>query len=82
MLDFESPEKKGIAFIIPNELSAKRLEDYMVTIDEVEKLTGLDFFDSMIDNIEEENIESKIRKESWKVSDKRYQLRISRWNFE
>ena len=54
----------------------------MVTIDEVEKLTGLDFFDSMIDNIEEENIESKIRKASWKVSDKRYQLRISRWNFE
>ena len=82
LLDFESPEKKGIAFIIPNELSAKRLEDYMVTIDEVENLTGLDFFDSMIDNIEEENIESKIRKESWKVSDKRYQLRISRWNFE
>ncbi|MFZ1562173.1 MAG: DNA/RNA non-specific endonuclease, partial [Saprospiraceae bacterium] len=82
LLDFESPEKKGIAFIIPNELSSKRLEDYMVTIDEVENLTGLDFFDNMIDNIEEENIESKIRKESWKVSDKRYQLRISRWNFE
>jgi len=82
LLDFESPEKKGIAFIIPNELSKKRLEDYMVTIDEVESLTGLDFFDNMIDNIEEENIESTIRKESWKVSDKRYQLRINKWNYE
>jgi endonuclease G len=82
LLDFESAEKKGIAFIIPNELSDKRLEEYMVTIDEVEKLTGLDFFDSMIENTEEEKLESNINKKSWKVSDKRYQLRINRWNYE
>ena len=82
LLDFESAEKKGIAFIIPNELSDKRLEEYMVTIDEVEKLTGLDFFDSMIENTVEEKLESTINKKSWKVSDKRYQLRINRWNYE
>ncbi len=82
LLDYNSSEKNGIAFIIPNELSEKRLEDYMVTIDEVEKITGLDFFDSMIENNVEENIESKINKKLWKVSDKRYQLRINIWNHE
>ncbi len=82
LLDYTGDEKKGIAFIIPNRLSADRLETYMVTIDSVEALTGLDFFNDMINDVEEEKLESTINPALWKVSDKRYQLRVSKWNFE
>jgi endonuclease G len=82
ILDYTGPEKKAIGFIIPHELSEKRLETYMVTVDEVERLTGIDFFGGMIDDTEEEKLESQINKSLWKVSDKRYQLRIKKWNYE
>ncbi|MBK8670513.1 MAG: DNA/RNA non-specific endonuclease [Saprospiraceae bacterium] len=82
LLDYDDPDKRGIAFIIPHEMSERRLEEYMVTIDEVEKLTGLDFFNDMINDAEEEKLESTIDKTLWNVSDKRYQLRISKWNYE
>jgi hypothetical protein len=54
----------------------------MVTVDDVEKITGIDFFNEMINDVEEEKIESTIDKSLWKLSDKRYKLRISRWNKE
>ncbi|MFZ1751706.1 MAG: DNA/RNA non-specific endonuclease [Saprospiraceae bacterium] len=82
LLDYTDPEIKAIAFIIPHEMSESRLEDYMVTIDEVERVTGKDFFNEMINDTEEEQLESKINKSLWNVSDKRYQLRIKKWNLE
>ena len=44
ILDISEPELKGIGFIIPNEVSTKTLDNYAVTIDEVERVTGIDFF--------------------------------------
>lgn len=82
IMDYSSPEKKGIAFIIPNELSVQRLEQYMCTIDDVERETGLDFFNEMINDEEEEKLESMADKNLWKVSEKRYQLRLNKWNYE
>lgn len=82
LLDYEHPDRKAIAFIIPHEVSERRLEEYMVTIDEVERITGLDFFNGMINDDEEEKLESTIDQSKWNVSDKRYQLRISKWNYE
>lgn len=82
LLDYTDPERKAIAFIIPHELSERRLEEYMVTVDEVEKITGLDFFYEMLSLDEQVKIESTIDKSKWNVSDKRYQLRISKWNYE
>lgn len=82
LLDYTQPEKKGIAFIIPHEMSERRLQEYMVPIDEVERQTGLDFFGNMINDMEEEQLESTIDKSKWNVSEKRYQLRISKWNYE
>lgn len=82
LLDYEHPERKAIGFIIPHELSEQRLEEYMVSVDELERITGLDFFNGMINDTEEEKIESTMDKSKWNVSDKRYQLRISKWNYE
>lgn len=80
ILDYTGPEKKGIAFIIPNEISVKRLQDYIVTIDSVEHLTRLDFFNELINDQLEEELESNINPKLWKISDKRYELRINTWN--
>jgi len=82
LLDYTGDEKKGIAFIIPNSLSTERLETYMVSIDSIEAITGLDFFNDMINDDEEEKLESTMNPNLWNVSDKRYQLRINKWNYE
>ncbi len=82
ILDYSDNSKKAIGFIIPNSVSELTLDNYMVTVDDVEKITGIDFFNEMINDVEEEKIESTIDKSLWKLSDKRYKLRISRWNKE
>lgn len=56
---YEPGENKGYAFLIPNQKEKKNLEDYVTTIDEIEKLTGLDFFHELPDT-EETIIESQI----------------------
>lgn len=46
-------EPRGIAFVYPNMASPGNMENYVVTIRDVEKLTGLDFFCELPDDIEE-----------------------------
>ncbi|MBK7635451.1 MAG: DNA/RNA non-specific endonuclease [Saprospiraceae bacterium] len=82
MLDYTDPERKAIAFILPHEMSERRLQEFMVSVDEVERVTGIDFFNEMINDVEEEKLESQFDKTKWNVSDKRYQLRITKWNYE
>lgn len=82
LLSYTEKDKKAIAFIIPNALSEQPLQEYMVTVDAVEALTGLDFFSYLLDDKEEEIIESVLNKEKWPISEKRYQLRLTKWNFE
>jgi endonuclease G, mitochondrial len=73
---------KGIGFIIPNARSQERLETYMMTIDQVEQATDIDFFYQLLNDKYEEKMESRINPSLWNVSDKRYQLRINKWNWE
>ena len=40
----ETPPHKMIAFVLPNEGSDKPVADYVTSVDEVERRTGLDFF--------------------------------------
>jgi endonuclease G, mitochondrial len=79
---YDPLHNKGIGFVIPHERSEERLETYMMTIDKVEQLTGLDFFFQLLNDDKEEQMESTINPSAWNVSDKRYQLRINKWNFE
>ena len=48
ILDIESPDEKGIAFLIPNQLSERRLQEYVVTIDSLESILGIDFFPELL----------------------------------
>ncbi|MDE6717153.1 MAG: DNA/RNA non-specific endonuclease [Muribaculaceae bacterium] len=55
---------RGIAFIYPNMVSPGNMENYVTTIDEVEKITGYDFFAALPDDIEN-SIESKASFKEW-----------------
>lgn len=64
ILDYTEPEIKGIGFIMPNQGSQTPLQQYAVTIDSVERLTGTDFFYQLPDN-QERIIESTIDLSKW-----------------
>ena len=59
ILDYKKPEIKGIGFILPNVKGNKSIDSYKVSIDEVEKFTGIDFFYLLPDSIEEKIESSK-----------------------
>lgn len=58
------PTFKMIAFLLPNEKGTGSLGSYVVTTDSVEKITGIDFFPNLPDNIETV-LESKRNIEDW-----------------
>lgn len=45
-------EPRGIAFVYPNMSSPGNMQNYVTTIDQVEQLTGFDFFHALPDEIE------------------------------
>mgnify|MGYP000140760863 CR=1 FL=1 len=64
ILDYKEPEIKGIGFILPHQKSSSSLQSFAVTIDEVERRTGIDFYHALPDGIEEQ-IESTIDISKW-----------------
>jgi endonuclease G len=54
-----------IAFLMPNQEKAASLKDFVVTVDEIEQRTGIDFFVSMEDT-KEDTMERKSDLYSWK----------------
>ena len=59
-----TPPQKMIGFIIPNNGSTRPLQDFAVTVDAVEKETGLDFF-SLVPRQEQDRLESTITLDAW-----------------
>jgi endonuclease G, mitochondrial len=49
---YDPKQEKMIAFLLPNADSNKPLSDFIVTVDYVESLTGIDFFPELPDSIE------------------------------
>ncbi len=52
ILDYTVPEYKAIGFLLANEGSKESLTSFAVTIDELEEITGLDFFPLLPDEDE------------------------------
>lgn len=52
ILDYTKPEIKAIAFLFPHKESKKPLYDFVVSIDELEQKTGIDFFPNLPNAIE------------------------------
>lgn len=80
LLDLDDPEQKGIAFIIPNEISFRPIPEYVVSIDEAEQITGLDFFPDLMPVALEAQLESNSNPDLWPFSKKKFDRRINSWN--
>lgn len=57
-------EPKLIAFVFPNEKSDRPLSDYVLSVDDTEKLTGYDFFSQLPDELEN-TLESRVQLSGW-----------------
>ncbi len=64
IIDTFNNEYKAIAFLIPNQASSKSFYEYVVTIDEIEKETEIDFFPNIEDSAENK-LESEINLKAW-----------------
>lgn len=60
----DSKFTKMIALVLPNEGSKKELSSFVVTVDELESLTGIDFFPNLNDDIENK-LEGEINLSEW-----------------
>jgi endonuclease G len=80
VLDIKGSNKKAIAFLMPNERSEKRIQEYIVSIDELEELLGINFFADFLDPELEEELEKSRTSKGWKFDNKKYKTRINKWN--
>lgn len=64
VLDEYQGKYRMIAFLIPNSASNKQLYDFVVSVDQIEKLTGIDFFSQLPDNVENQ-LEKKVSYKEW-----------------
>ena len=64
VVDVTEGNYKAIAFIIPNKPSSESFYEYVVTIDEIEAKTGIDFFPNLPDSIDDK-MERTIDLKAW-----------------
>jgi len=64
ILSIEANELNAIAFLLPNESSHLPLPHFSISIDSLEQLSGIDFFDKLPDEIET-NLENTICLPCW-----------------
>ena len=67
ILDYYGSEKKAIGFVLYQD-SKGSLKNFAVSVDDVEKLTGIDFFPNLPDD-EESALESSFDVSLWDISD-------------
>lgn len=64
LLDNSNGEYKMIAFLVPNIKSNKPIYDFVVSVDRIEKMTGIDFFPKLNDKTEN-SLEKNSDYKSW-----------------
>lgn len=64
LLVYKKRLQLSVGFILPNESSSEELEYFAVSVDSVESVSHLDFFEKLPDAIEDE-IESKVDIDKW-----------------
>ena len=64
VLDYTQPEIKAMGFILPNASSSASLNTFAVSIDEVERQTGIDFFPALPDD-QETKLEKEACRTCW-----------------
>lgn len=64
LLDNSKGKTKVIAFLVPHRESNKPLYEFVVSVDEIEQLTGIDFF-SQLDDEKESRLEANTNYKNW-----------------
>ena len=64
ILDYNEPEIKAIALVLPNQKGTQQLSSYVTSIDYIESITGIDFFPELPDDLEKK-LESKSYANQW-----------------
>ncbi len=64
LIDNNTDKTKIIAFLIPHKNSNKPLYEFVVTVDDIEELTGIDFFPQLDNNIEDK-LEASSNYKNW-----------------
>jgi|GEM_PF-151963 len=83
IIDKSKEDYEAIAFVIPHQKTDLPLSEFATDINEVETLTGIDFYYRFFeDNTEEEEIESSFNIDTWPINQKKYQQRVKVWNKE
>jgi endonuclease G len=80
LLDLDEPEQKAIAFLIPNEVSYDPLFTFATSVDEVERVTGIDFFVNFMPATLEAELEGAFNPDLWYFSKQKYDTRVNKWN--
>lgn len=66
IVDASAENPRGMAFLMPNKKCEQRLSSYVLTIDSLERLTGIDFFPTMNEALETK-IEQTADFNAWKT---------------
>ncbi|MBV6654991.1 MAG: DNA/RNA non-specific endonuclease [Mameliella sp.] len=80
LLDLEEPQLKAIGFVLPNTVSYEPLYKFVATVDEVETMTGLDFFGDFLPDEVETELEVNADIDLWPLDKKKFEKRIKNWN--
>jgi endonuclease G, mitochondrial len=80
VMDISSPDKNTIAFLIPNTISSKPLEDYLVSVSYLEDLTGIHFFNDLFSEDYQREIKQLVDVRNWEFNPKIFKERIEEWN--
>ena len=64
VVDLAPPGISGVGFILPTGSANDPIDRYVVSIDSVEAITGMDFFPVVVDSIEAE-LEGIVTREYW-----------------
>jgi endonuclease G, mitochondrial len=67
LLRFDGTTPKTIAFLLPQDNAVGELSEYVVTVNTIESLTGLDFYPELA-NSTENRVESQYAESSWGVN--------------
>ena len=64
LMSFENGHYNTIALLLPNKTGTMTLPEYVIKVDELEQITGIDFWSSLPDTIENK-IENNINLSDW-----------------
>ena len=64
VMDYNGGNPKVLAFLLPHNNTTRPLYEFVVTVDEVEEITGIDFFPGLDDEIEN-RLESSKNYKHW-----------------